>query len=346
MLLDRCALPLVLAPLAGGPSTPELCAAVSEAGGLGFLAAGYLGADELARRIERTRTLTSRPFGVNLFAPQSSVDPRTTETYAQRLGEEAARAGVGLGEAGGDDDEWTAKVELLVASPVEVVSVTFGFPPPDDLARLKGSGSEVWMTVTSVDEAVRAQDAGADALVVQGDEAGGHSGGSSDETERLALLPLLQLVRAATSAPLVATGGIMTGAGLAAVLAAGARAGALGTAFLRCPEAGTSAVHREALARGGRSTALTRAFTGRLARGLRNRFLDTYSEDAPAAYPRVHFLTAPLRAQGRSAGDPEVVNLWAGEAYPLATDLPAGDVVRRVADEARTALEESRRLLG
>src|SRR5215218_4051752 len=106
MLLDQCAVPVVLAPLAGGPSTPELCAAVSEAGGLGFLAAGYLSASELGRRIERTRELTSRPFGVNLFAPQPPADPRLTDPYAQRLTDEARHAGVGLGEAGGDDDEW------------------------------------------------------------------------------------------------------------------------------------------------------------------------------------------------------------------------------------------------
>src|SRR3712207_2601143 len=316
MALDRCPLPVVLAPLAGGPSTPELCAAVSEAGGLGFLAAGYLTASELAERLERTRALTGRPIGVNLFHPQPAVDPEATATYARALGREAERGGVDLGEPGSDDDDWTAKVEVLAASPVDVVSVTFGCPAPEEMARLKTAAGEVWVTVTSVDEARRAREAGADGLVVQGVEAGGHRGGFSDETERLGLLPLLQLVREATSAPLVATGGIMTGAGLAAVLAAGARAGALGTAFLRCPEAGTSAVHRDALARADRSTALTRAFTGRYARGIRNRFLDAYTSTAPAAYPRVHYLTAPLRAYGRRTGDPEVVNLWAGEAYP------------------------------
>src|SRR5215213_8959504 len=346
MLLDECAVPIVLAPLAGGPSTPELCAAVSEAGGLGFLAAGYLTASELDRRIQRTRALTSRPFGVNLFYPQPPGDPRLTEPYAQRLAEEAGRAGVGLGNPGGGEDDWTAKVALLAASPVPVLSVTFGCPSPEDVVRLKGSATELWVTVTTVEEVRRARAAGADCLVVQGVEAGGHRGGFRDDTDRLGLLPLLQLARDATSAPLIATGGIMTGAGLAAALAAGARAGALGTAFLRCPEAGTSAVHREALSLADRPTALTRAFTGRLARGILNRFLDTYTEDAPAAYPGVHYLTAPLRAWGRGSGDADVVNLWAGEAYPLARDLPAGEIVRLLAAEARTALEKSRPLLG
>ncbi len=353
MLLDECPVPVVLAPLAGGPSTPELCAAVSEAGGLGFLAAGYLSAAELGERIERTRALTRRPFGVNLFHPQPAADPRSTRAYARRLAPEADRAGVALGDgpgdgrgdAGRDDDEWGAKVAVLHATRVPVVSVTFGCPTREAVLDLGSSGSEVWVTVTTTDEARAAQDVGADCLVVQGIEAGGHRGGSRDDVDGISLLPLLQLVAAATSVPMVATGGITTGAGLAAVLAAGARAGAPGTAFLRCPEAGTSAPHREALAQGDRSTALTRAFTGRLARGLRNRFLDTYSAEAPAAYPRVHVLTAPLRAWGRSHGDPEVLNLWAGEAYPLASELPAGELVGRLATDARQALDGARRLL-
>src|SRR3712207_5232209 len=185
MALDRCPLPVVLAPLAGGPSTPELCAAVSEAGGLGFLAAGYLSASELGGRLERTRALTGRPFGVNLFHPQPAAQPDVTESYANRLSEEVARGGVDLGGPGSDDDEWTAKVELLAGSPVDVVSVTFGCPSAAEMTRLRAAASEVWVTVTSVDEAHQARDAGADGLVVQGVEAGGHRGGFSDQTERL-----------------------------------------------------------------------------------------------------------------------------------------------------------------
>jgi nitronate monooxygenase len=143
---------------------------------------------------------------------------------------------------------------------------------------------------------------------------------------------------------LIAAGGIMSGGGLAAALAAGARAGAMGTAFLRCPEAGTSPVHRSALAQ-DKPTALTRAFTGRLARGVRNRFLDEHSTAAPRAYPQVHHLTAPLRAHGRNVGDSDLVNLWAGQAYPLARDIPAGEIVRRVAEEARVALDHARQVL-
>ncbi len=235
---------------------------------------------------------------------------------------------------------------LLAESPAAMVSFAFGCPSFEDLARLKRSNSEVWVTVTTVDEARQAEDVGADCLVVQGSEAGGHRGGFTDDHDGLGLLALVQLVRTATSVPLIATGGIMTGAGLAAALAAGARAGALGTAFLRCPEAGTSSAHQEALARDDRPTAFTRAFTGRLGRGIRNRFLDEHTAAAPTAYPQVHHLTAPLRAYGRSIGDADLINLWAGQAYTLASDLPAEEIVHRVATEARTALEAARQLLG
>jgi nitronate monooxygenase len=176
-----------------------------------------------------------------------------------------------------------------------------------------------------------------DALVVQGVEAGAHRGGLDDRDE-LALLPLLRLVTSRTELPLVASGGIVDGAGLAAVLVAGASAAQLGTAFLRCPEAGTAAVHREAVVT-RTPTELTRAFTGRRARGIVNRFLREH-EDAPAGYPAVHHLTSPLRAAARTAHDPGVVNLWAGQTHELARELPAGEVVAELLDEARAALAD------
>ena len=180
--------------------------------------------------------------------------------------------------------------------------------------------------------------AGADALVVQGVEAGGHRASFDDAAPgEVALLPLLSLVRATADVPLVASGGIATGAAVAAVLAAGAAAAQLGTAFLRTPEAGTVPAHRDAIATDA-PTMLTRAFTGRTARGLANRFAREHSADAPSAYPEVHHLTAPLRAAARAAGDADGFNLWAGQAHALARDEPAADLVRRLGAEARAAL--------
>ncbi len=232
-----------------------------------------------------------------------------------------------------DDDAWAAKLQLLVEQPVPVVSVTFGCPSADEIAALHRVGSEVWVTVTTPGEATHAEQAGADVLVAQGSEAGGHRGTWDDaasEDAAVGVLALVQLVRARTRLPVVATGGIMTGTGVAAVLAAGAVAASLGTAFMRCPEAGTSAVVRAAL-RGDAPTALTRAFTGRLARGIRNRMLVEHSAVAPSAYPEINHLTAPLRQAARERGDGDLVNLWAGQAYQLAEERPAAEVVARLA---------------
>jgi len=345
LVLDGLAVPIVLAPLAGGPSTPELTAAVSKAGGFGFLAAGYLAAPALAERLERTRTLTDAPIGVNLFVPGTPAPPQAVDAYAARLADDARQAGVELGGAGFDDDDWAAKLELLIATPVAVVLFTFGCPEPEVIDRFHNAGSEVWVTVTRPGEARLAVDAGADALVVQGAEAGGHRASFRDDpaedvTGGIGLLSLLQLVRAQADIPLVATGGIATGAAIAAVLVAGAAAAQLGTAFLGCPEAGTAVVYRQALADNA-PTAMTRAFTGRLARGIRNRFLDRYSAAAPVAYPELHHLTAPLRQAGRAAGDAGLVNLWAGQTYELGRQLPAGQLVRALAEEARAALQHA-----
>jgi nitronate monooxygenase len=349
LVLDRLAVPIVLAPLAGGPSTPELTAAVSNAGGFGFLAAGYLTAPALAERLERTRTLTDAPIGVNLFVPGPPAPPQAVDDYAARLADDARQAGVELGAARFDDDDWAAKLELLITTLVPVVSFTFGCPEPEVIGRLQGAGSEVWVTVTGPGEARQAVDAGTDALVVQGAEAGGHRASfrddpAEDATGGIGLLSLLQLVGAEADLPLVATGGIATGAAIAAVLAAGAAAAQLGTAFLGCPEAGTAAVHRQALA-GSAPTAMTRAFTGRLARGIRNRFLDRHIAAAPVAYPELHHLTAPLRQAGRAAGDPGLVNLWAGQTYELGRQLPAGRLVRALAEEVRAALQQAQERL-
>ena len=347
MILDELDVPIVLAPLAGGPSTPGLAAAVSEAGALGFVAAGYLTASSLQDRLAETRRLTSRPIGVNVFAPGSPADPASYQPFVDRLQEEAVRIGVELGRPRHDDDDWEAKLGVLLQDPVPVVSFTFGCPPAQLQARLRAAGSEVWITVTSPDEAREAARVGADALVVQGAEAGGHRGSFRDREDLpvCGLLPLLQLVGEAVDLPLVAAGGIGSGRAIAAVLSAGARAAQLGTAFLRCPEAGTADVHRSALGSDA-GTTLTRAFTGRLARGIRNRLMDVHAAQAPIAYPELHHVTAPLRAAGRASGDPDLVNLWAGEAHRLAEELPAGELVEKLAQDARSALAAAARRLG
>jgi nitronate monooxygenase len=348
MLLDRLPAPVIQAPMAGGPSTPALAAAVSNAGGLGFVAAGGRTPDAMADDVAATRALTGAPVGVGVFAvPGTPADPAAFAPYLAELEAESRAAGIALGEPRFDDDDLDAKVAALAADPVAVVSFTFGLPAPDTIAALQQAGSEVWITVTSTDEARQAAAAGADALIVQGVEAGGHRGSFVDEDptgKDLGVIALLQLVRAEVDVPLVAAGGVTTGPALAAVLAAGARAAQIGTAFMLTPEAGTSEVHRTALADDA-PTGLTRAFTGRLARGVVNRFQAEHSATAPRAYPEIHHATAALRGHARQSGDGDRLHLFAGQAHQLAQPLPAAQVVEQLVSGASAALEEARRLL-
>lgn len=335
--------PVLVAPMAGGPTTPQLVAAVVEAGGSGFVAAGYLKADALTERIAKTRELTSGAFGVNLFVPgeRSTVD---LSGYVRRIEAEARKYGAEPGEPRWDDDDYPAKLDVVVAQRLPFVSFTFGLPSAGDVARLHEVGTKVIATVTSPAEAVRAAEVGADALCVQGFEAGAHRGLLTDDPDHPAgggtygLLALLRLVAAEVDLPLIAAGGLVHGADVAAVLTAGAVAAQLGTAFLRADEAGTHPAHRQALAEGGRETTFTRAFSGRTARGLVNRFLSENSPVAPAAYPQVHHLTKPMRTAAGKAGDAEAMNLWGGQTYSLATEGPAADIFRRVREEALAAV--------
>jgi nitronate monooxygenase len=348
VILDRVRHPIVLAPLAGGPGTPALAAAVSEAGALGFLAAGYRTAAQLDADIREARERTAEPFGVNVFVPGNDpVDDDALRAYVERLREEAARYRTEVGEPRDDDDDWDAKLAVLREQRVPVLSFTFGCPTPEVIAALQDAGSEVWVTVTDVAEAGSAADAGADALVLQGTEAGGHRASfvDRDDAEGLSTLVLLRLVRAETDLPLVAAGGVTDGAALAAVLAAGAAAAQIGTAFLRADEAGTNPAYQSALASEA-ETAVTRAFTGRRARGLVNRFLLAHSAEAPAAYPQVHHATAPLRAEARRRGDADGFNLWAGQGHRLAVAAPAAEIVRTLVSDARSALEAATARIG
>jgi nitronate monooxygenase len=334
--------PIIQAPMAGGVSTPELAAAVSNAGGLGFLAGGYQTAEMMRTEIHKLRTLTDRPFGVNVFVPgETTVDEEALSRYRAVLATEAERLGATVGEPKWDDDDWEAKLDVLLKERVPVVSFTFGCPETAVITALQKAGAFVIVTVTSVEEAQIAAEAGANALCVQGAEAGGHRASCRNDPEKdevLTLFPLLADVHASVRLPLVAAGGIMDGYGIAAALQAGASAVQLGTAFLRCPESGAHPLHKQALVDPRfTETAVTRAFTGRPARGLANRFMAEYSDLAPAAYPQVHHMTKPMRAAAAKVGDRERMALWAGEGYRMARELPAGELVR----ELKRELEEA-----
>ncbi|MET8580743.1 nitronate monooxygenase [Streptomyces collinus] len=347
-LTDLFPLPIVQAPMAGGVSVPQLAAAVSEAGGLGFLAAGYKTADGMYQEIKQLRGLTARPFGVNLFMPQPEyAESGAVEVYAHQLAGEAAWYETELGDPdSGRDDGYDAKLAVLLDNPVPVVSFHFGVPSRDVLDSLRRAGTLTLVTATTAEEALAVERAGADAVIAQGVEAGGHQGTHRDLAENdgsgIGLLALVAQMRETVRVPVVAAGGIMRGAQIAAVLAAGASAAQLGTAFVATHESGAPAPHKQALTNPlFARTELTRAFSGRPARALVNRFLREHGPYAPAAYPEVHHLTSPLRKAAAKAGDAQGMALWAGQGHRMARELPAGELVRVLAAEltaARTAL--------
>ena len=289
--------PIVQAPLAGGPSTPELAIAVCKAGGLGFVAAGYKTADATAEQIDVVAAATSRPFGVNVFVPsREPADPDAVSAYLEELEAEALLQGADVGEPRFEDDDWERKLGVICERGVAVASFVFGCPEPAVVARLQNAGVAVWVTVTDPGEAEQARDAGADALVVQGSEAGGHRGGFDDRDSAggTGLLALLRIVGASVPLPLVAAGGIPDGAAVAAVLCAGASAAQVGTALMLAPEAGTHDSQRALLADRA-PTQLTRAFTGRLGRGIVNRFLEQ-RDDRPLPARTRRSTTRPARS--------------------------------------------------
>jgi nitronate monooxygenase len=332
--LRELRVPVIAAPMAGGPSTPALAAAVSEAGGLGFLAAGYKSVEAVAAEMEAVRAATSAPFGMNVFVvPPYDPDPAAIRAYAQSLEPEASRLGVSLGEPNGDDDLWQAKLDLLLDLRPAVASFTFGCPPPQVLSRLTGAGILTMVTVTTVDEANQAVARGADSLSVQGPEGGGHRGTwDPDAVPASEPLPdLIDAVLASVDVPIVAGGGVKDARDVADIVERGAVAAQVGTVYLRADEAATNPLHRATLVDPEfASTGLTRAYTGRWARGLANRFMSEHA-DAPAGYPHLHHLTAPLRAAAAKAGDAQVAHMWAGTGHAAARAVSAGEITRSLA---------------
>ncbi len=325
-------LPIVAAPMAGGPTTTAMAAAVAQAGAFPFLAAGYKSAEALSAEIEEVRSLGT-PFGVNLFVPgAAAVDKAAFRTYAARIRPDAEVYGLELDpEPVADDDQWAAKVDLLVQRPVPVVSLTFGLPARGDIAALQAAGSRVFATVTSAAEALAAHALGVDGLVVQGPDAGGHSAVHDPAAvpESASTEDVVRRVCAQVRLPVVAAGGVDGPGAVRTLLNAGASAVAVGTLLLRTDEAGTSPAHRAALADPAfDQTVLTRCFTGRPARALRNGFIDRHDQAAPVAYPAVHHLTRALRQAAGKAGDTDRLHLWAGTGYRKAVTGPAAQVIR------------------
>src|ERR1700761_7647156 len=324
--------PIVGAPMAGGPGTPALAAAVSNAGGFGFLASGYVSAERLADDIAATRAATTGPLGVNLFVPQPSVaDFYALDHYAEALDELAEHYGVEIGYPKfGDDDGFQQKLEVVADLRPEMVSFTFGVPSPDVLRWFGALGMLLFITVTSAYEAGVALAAGADGLVVQGPNAGGHRGTFAPDMDpgTESLHELLARIRSAHDVPLIAAGGLGSTEDVAAVMNRGAVAAQIGTGLLLSDEAGTNAAHRAALGHPlFTATTITRAFSGRYARSLENEFIRLLDRVAPLGYPEVNQMTTPIRKASAEREDPNGMNLWAGTRFQDARPGPASDII-------------------
>ncbi|WP_028658527.1 nitronate monooxygenase [Nocardioides insulae] len=322
--------PIVAAPMAGGPTTPQLLHAVTAAGSLGFVPAGYRTAAQLSDDIADARS-GSGQFGVNLFVPDPNpVDIAAVRRYRDLIAAEVEALGAEVGPiVPEDDDDWDAKVDLLARDPVPWVSFTFGLPDTTVVSRLRAAGSRLLMTVTNVDEARAAANLDPDGLVVQSADAGGHRG-TFDQHRNPGTENLVSLVRAivaATRIPAIAAGGLADQDSVRAVMDAGAEAVAIGTALLLADEAGTRSTHRAALTDPTATTTTMRAYTGRVARGVRTAFSDRYEPHVPAAYPAVHHFTSPMRRWAAQNDDPAHLHLWAGTGFRGAQEVPASRVL-------------------
>jgi nitronate monooxygenase len=324
--------------MAGGPGTPELAAAVSNAGGLGSLGAAYLRPEEILQSIRRTQALTSRPFAVNLFAGGYAADANADPAPMVELLSDIHQA-LGLPPPVIPvlpPDPFREQFQAVLEARPAVFSFTFGIPGRDVFSLLRARGIATLGTATTAGEARLLVEAGVDAVVAQGAEAGAHRGTFAVPFEA-AMVPTLHLVREiAAFAPVIASGGIMDGRDLAAMLAHGAIAAQLGTAFLTCPESGASPAYKRALLRAASdATVITRAFSGRPARGLANSFTGLLAgkENAILPYPLQNALTRPMRAAAAAQGNAEFLSLWAGQGVARSRAMPAGELAAKLLEE-------------
>lgn len=342
--------PIIQAPMAGANATPaELVSAVSEAGGLGFIGAAYMSPGEIAASCRAVRERTERPFGINLFTPVERPALGDSAAAIGHLAPYHAELGIAppttpAPAAFGFDEQLAAALE----GGARVFSFTFGILSPDAMAAAKARGMFVIGTATTVREAVALEQAGVDAVVAQGSEAGAHRGtfAAPFEMAMIGTMALVPQVVDAVRVPVIASGGIMDGRGVAASLVLGASAVQMGTAFLVTEECGVAEAYKAAvLASREDETRLTRAFSGRPARGIVNRFMKEVEGERVAEeratilpYPHQNVLTRPMRTAAATQGRAELLSLWAGQGLGLARRRSAAELVTTLASDATRLL--------
>ncbi|OME87074.1 MULTISPECIES: NAD(P)H-dependent flavin oxidoreductase [Paenibacillus] len=333
--------PIFQAPMAGGVTTPDLVAAVSNAGGLGNLGAGYLTPEQLRSAIQKIRELTDKPFGVNLFVPEQ---PEESEEVVVQMMDHLHKYHVRYGitqnrSALKSLESFEDQVQVLREEEVPVFSFTFGIPPQEVIQSMKQHGTVVIGTATTVEEAIHLDMAGVNAIVAQGCEAGGHRGTflKSVSESLIGTMSLVPQIVDHVSIAVIASGGIMDGRGLVASLALGAGAVQMGTAFLACSESGAHQTYKQKILSSNEdSTELTCAYSGKAARGIRTKFMrdmQQYSGTIPA-YPIQNALTRDIRQAAAKGNDPEYMSLWAGQGLRLAKDQSAEAIVKQTIEQA------------
>ena len=338
-------LPIIQAPMAGGATTPELVAAVSNAGGLGAFAAAILAPEAIRAGVARIRALTPRPFCVNLFVLQTPRPDTAILERAQRL-LAPMRAELGLPPAAPltryCEDPMDQFEALLEAAPA-LASFAFDVHAPAQIERLHARGCKVAGSATNVAEARAWEAAGADFVCAQGGEAGGHRGTfiGACEDSLIGAMALVPQVVDAVRVPVIAAGGIMDGRGIAAALMLGAGAVQMGTAFLDCHESGIHPAWKQAIREAGdTATMVTSAFSGRMARGVNNGFMRrmaAHQHELPP-YPVQNALTGEIRAAAARANRPEYMSMWAGQGIAMARNLPAAELMMKLEAEWLAAM--------
>lgn len=343
--------PIIQAPMAGGPTTPELVAAVSNAGGLGFLGAGYMSADSMREAIHRIRELTDKPFGVNLFVPEKDeqVDLAAVASMKDYLKQVVPHV-CGIADEienipirRSSKDPFEKQLQVVLEERVPVLSFTFGHPTVEQIEKLKSKDIYVIGTATTVEEAIILEKMSVDAIVAQGYEAGGHRGTflGFDESRLIGSMALIPQVVDKVSVPVIAAGGIMDGRGIVACFALGASGVQMGTTFLVSRESGAHPEYKRAILHSrDADTVITTAFSGKPARGIRNAFIrsmQNYKEPIPP-YPLQNALTRPIRNWASREANPDFMSLWAGQGSALSQEASAGEIVRRLVQETEHIL--------
>ncbi|HOW61607.1 MAG TPA: nitronate monooxygenase [Candidatus Contendobacter sp.] len=337
--------PIIQAPMAGGPGTPQLVAAVSNAGGLGTLAGGYLHPEPLRQAIAHVRSLTDRPFAVNLsVAAPAKTDPAHIARASELLAPYRAELGLPPTPASpAEPPTFEEQLDVLLQERVSALSFTFGAPDNVYLELLRDAGIVTLGTATHVLEAIVLEESGVDCIIAQGAEAGGHRGTFVGHPEQglVGILTLTPLLAQHVATPIVAAGGIMDGRGIAAVRVLGAAGVQMGTAFLACPESGAHPAYKALLRQGSEiATTLSRVFTGRYGRVLRNRLTDelrAHEAELPG-FPLQLLLTQDLRQAAAERGLTDFMALWAGQGCYLCETRPAGELIASWVEQATALL--------